>query len=431
MKILVLSSTPWSNDNSFGNSFSNIFEGITDVEIANIACRPGMPTSCVVKRYFQITEKALIRNLKDSSLPTGKEITIGSENIDRTFSENIKGRAFGSKRRWQILFWARDLIWKIGKWKSQELIDFVDDFDADIIFQPVYFSSHMNDIVHFIKTHTMLPMIGYISDDCYTLKQFSLSPLYWIDRLYKRRKVKRTIEQCEILYVISDVQKREYEKIFTPECKILTKCADFSDSRKPAFKEPGEILKMIYAGNISKGRYEILAELAKAVERLNADRRRIEFDIYTLTPLNESQKKVLSTTSVHLHPPVSYNEIREIQKQSNILVHVEGFSLKERLAVHQSFSTKIVDYLETNRCIFAIGHDYCSSIQYFIKNKCGAVATNKEEIEKKLAEVCNDRTLLKNYADSAWECGKKHHQRKDIQMMLKQDIEYVISKNKK
>ena len=91
MKILVLSSTPWSNDNSFGNSFSNIFEGITDVEIANIACRPGMPTSCVVKRYFQITEKALIRNLKDSSLPTGKEITIGSENIDRTFSENIKG----------------------------------------------------------------------------------------------------------------------------------------------------------------------------------------------------------------------------------------------------------------------------------------------------------------------------------------------------
>ena len=36
MKILVLSSTPWTNDNSFGNSFSNIFEGIEDVEIANI-----------------------------------------------------------------------------------------------------------------------------------------------------------------------------------------------------------------------------------------------------------------------------------------------------------------------------------------------------------------------------------------------------------
>ena len=60
MRILVISNTPWSNDNSFGNSFSNIFEGIPDIEVANIACRPGHPTSYLVKKYFQITEKSLI-----------------------------------------------------------------------------------------------------------------------------------------------------------------------------------------------------------------------------------------------------------------------------------------------------------------------------------------------------------------------------------
>lgn len=425
MKILVLSSTPWSNDNSFGNTFSNIFEGIDDIEVANISCRPGLPTSCVVKRYFQITEKSLIKNLIKKSFPTGIEIKVDDNKIDKSFSENIKAREFGSKKRWQILFWMRDLIWKLGRWKSQALIDFIEDFKPDVIFQPVYFSSYLNDIVDFIKKYTNVPMVGYVSDDCYTLKQFSLSPLYWIDRLYKRRKVKRTIEQCELLYVISNIQKEEYEKIFTPPCKILTKCADFSDDRKPDFKEPDDVLKIVYAGNVSSGRYEILSELAKSIEEINQDSKKIQMDIYTLTPLKDKQKKVLSTDSVHLHPPVSYDEIREIQKNSDILLHCEGFSLKEKLAVHQSFSTKIVDYLETNRCILAIGDDYCASIRYFIDNDCGATATNKNEIKPCLLDLCNNHDLLKQYADKAWETGKKNHSHIKTKQMVKDDLFFL------
>lgn len=425
MRILVISNTPWSNDNSFGNSFSNIFEGISDIEVANIACRPGHPTSYLVKKYFQITEKSLIKNLKNKSYPSGKEIPIEKKSENSVFSENLKGMTFGRQKRWQILFWARDLIWKLGRWKSQALVDFIDDFKPDIIFQPVYYSSFINDIVDFVKKHTGVPMLGYISDDCYTLKQFSLSPLYWIDRLYKRRKVKRTIEQCEILYVISDVQKKEYEKIFTPPCKVLTKCADFSDDKKPEFKAPENILKIVYAGNISKGRYEILRELAKSIEEINGGSKKLQMDIYTLTPLKEKQKTVLSTDSVHLHPSVSYDEIREIQKKSDILLHCEGFSLKEKLAVHQSFSTKIVDYLETNRCILAIGDDYCASIRYFIENDCGATATNKNEIKPCLLDLCNNHDLLKQYADKAWETGKKNHSHIKTKQMVKDDLFFL------
>lgn len=426
MRILVISNTPWSNDNSFGNSFSNIFEGIPDIEVANIACRPGHPTSHLVKRYFQITEKSLIKNLKNKSHPSGMEIPVEKESDDVTFSENMKGMTFGRQKRWQILFWMRDFIWTFGRWKSQELIDFIDDFKPDLIFQPVYFSGYINNIACFIKKHANVPMLGYISDDNYTLKQFSFSPLYWIDRLHKRRKVKQTIEQCEILYVISDVQKREYEKIFTPPCKVLTKCADFSNEKKPEFKEPGDVLKIVYAGNISQGRYEILSELAKAVKEINGDSKKFELNIYTLTPLKKKQKMALLTESVHLHPPVNYDEIREIQKNSDILLHCEGFSLKEKLAVHQSFSTKIVDYLEINRCILAIGDDYCASIQYFIENKCGAVATKKEEIETELLKLYNNRELLKSYAEKGWESGKKHHHKPIMQNMVKQDLNNLL-----
>ena len=427
MKILVLSSTPWSNDNSFGNTHSNIFEGIADIEVANIACRPGLPTSYLVKRYFQITEKSLLKNLKNKSFPSGTEIGLTQQNTDSSFKENMKARSFGQRKRWQILFWARDMIWRVGRWKSPELKEFVDSFQPDLIFQPVYYSSYLNDMAMFLKKYTGKPMIGYISDDCYTLKQFSLSPLYWIDRLYKRRKVKKTVEQCDLLYVISQVQKEEYEKVFTPPCKILTKCAEFPDERKPEIKQPGEILKMVYAGNISKGRYEILAELAKSIEKLNRTHRKFELDIYSLTSLSNRQKKALSTDAVNFYPPVSYEEILKIQKEADILIHAEGFGLKERLAVHQSFSTKIVDYLQTGRCIMAIGSDYCASIQYFLSNDCAAVATKKAEIEPMLSRLDAHRDLLCIYAQKAWESGKKNHSKTVVQNMVLTDMQQVCA----
>ena len=115
LRILILSNTPWDNSNSFGNSFSNIFSGIDNIEIANIYCRYGEPDNCIVKKYFQITEKSLIKNLKNSSSPSGKEVFIKADSTDLNEKEQM---AFDSarKKRWQIMFWARDFVWKIGRW---------------------------------------------------------------------------------------------------------------------------------------------------------------------------------------------------------------------------------------------------------------------------------------------------------------------------
>lgn len=227
MRILVLSNTPWANDNSFGNSFTNIFSGIPDLEFANIYCRYGKVDSELVSESFQITEKQLVKNLKNKSVPSGAVIPVHTDS-NAAQTEKPAGFEVGQKKRWMLMFWARDLIWKIGRWCSPELKAFVDDFKPDLIFQPIYYSNYLTRIALFLKKYTGVPMVGYISDDCYTLRQFSLSPLYWLDRLHKRRKVKKVFESCEFVYVISEIQRKEYEQIFSKKCKVLTKCADFS-----------------------------------------------------------------------------------------------------------------------------------------------------------------------------------------------------------
>ena len=53
MRILVISSTTWDVSNSFGNTFSNLFDGMSDVEIYNICCRNGNNNNNVVKEAIQ------------------------------------------------------------------------------------------------------------------------------------------------------------------------------------------------------------------------------------------------------------------------------------------------------------------------------------------------------------------------------------------
>ena len=213
MKVLVVSNTPWSSENPLGNTLSNIFSGLKDVEFANIYCRPGKPSNNLRIRYFQITEKSLINNLIDESVPSGREVYL---NDDAVFDlDYIFGYKAFRKKRLQLAYWIRDFIWRIGRWKSSDLETFLNDFNPDVLFQPIYYQSYLNAIGCYCSEYAHIPIIGYISDDNYTLKQFRISPLYWIDRMYKRKKIRDLIDKCDILYVISDIQCLEYNVNFS------------------------------------------------------------------------------------------------------------------------------------------------------------------------------------------------------------------------
>lgn len=423
MRILVLSNTAWNNNNSFGNSFSNIFDGIHDIEIASVFCRQEKPNNMIVSRYFQITEKSLIRNLLDKKKPSGKEIYVDTS--ETMTSGETKVFDYARKRRWHVMFWARDFVWKIGRWKSKELVEFIDDFNPDLLFMPIYYSSYLNDIVAFIKKHTNKPMLGYISDDCYTLRQFSLSPFYWIDRLYKRQKVKKSIDLCEILYVISDIQKKEYDKCFNKDCKLLWKINDFFES--PAYTGCNDPVKLVYTGNIGTGRYKQLALIGQQLLEINKDKKLMELDIYTHTPMSKKMKKSLDLPSINLKGGISSLEVDRVQNDADILVHVESFDLKNRLAVHQSFSTKIVDYLHKGKCILAIGPQDVASIDYLSKYDAALVSTNSNELKNTLRSIIDNKELLKMYGEKAWLCGKNNHQKTVFQKMLRTDFESYVS----
>jgi hypothetical protein len=79
VRILVISNTPWRDDNSFGNSYTSIFKGIKKIELANIYCNYGAPDNDLVAHHFQITEKSLIHNLLNPKYPSGRVVENNKE----------------------------------------------------------------------------------------------------------------------------------------------------------------------------------------------------------------------------------------------------------------------------------------------------------------------------------------------------------------
>ena len=155
MKILVITDVLWRNDNGVGNSYSNIFSGMSDIEVANICCQEGNSDNVISTICYQMSEGRLISNLKDRNVPTG---VVEEKNVNFQSKLSDSGRKktifrILKRSRLQMLFWGRDLIWKIGNWKSSTLKQFIDSFEPDLIFAQLQDKIYLNDIVCFVQDY--------------------------------------------------------------------------------------------------------------------------------------------------------------------------------------------------------------------------------------------------------------------------------------
>ena len=417
LRILIVSNTPWDDSNSFGSSFSNIFGGNEHYSIANIYCQQGLPNTQVCSRFFQISERSILQSLRLKKHSSGREVfnVPNVVNRDTVMLKNV------THIRWQIMLWLRDLIWMTGGWKSEALDRFIDDFDPDLIFQPVYFQPHMDRIGLYVRRRTGVPMVGYISDDNYTLRQFSLSPLFWIDRLIKRNYVKRTIDACRILYTITEKQRDEYNRLFGDKCKVLYKGGNF-DAKVPNY-EPNNPVQLVYTGNLGAGRWETLAEIAACLTRINARGKQVRLSIYSQTDLPANALARLNIPHVSaFRGSIPASEVKNIQRSADILIHVESFQRSERYKARLSFSTKIVDYMESGRCILAVGWAETGGIEYLKQYDAAMIVTDKRQLEMSLECIIADHSLRGRYIANAYQCGIANHRYDRIRNDLYQDI---------
>jgi len=413
MKVLFVSSSPINKSISIGNTFLNVFDGIEGVEFASIYTRNGLPDK-QINRAFQITEKMIIKCLN-----------VGEEVVERYKGESVvdsNGVFFAKKKRWSIFFILQNLIWRLPFWKSQKLKSFIDSYNPDVIFTVLSDSIPLNRLVRFVKKYSNKPLFLYAWDDNYSLKTSGKSPLKKILRIFARKQMRKTVSKSSQFYVISKVQKNDYEKWFNKDCKILTKSADFS--KEPEIKTAyGNPLQLVYTGNIGMNRWKSLALISKVLQKLNKDCTKAQLRIYTSNAIYPEIKENLDITGTsYLMGSVPSNEVQNKQKEADILVHVEGLDERSVVETRQSFSTKLVDYFKSARPILAIGKQGVASIDHLKENNCAIIADNEEMLFCELKRVIDDPSILNNLSILSYNCGKKHHDKSAMKEMLIKDL---------
>lgn len=416
MNILIVSCEAWRDTNNGGNVLSNIFSAFPDADIAQIYCSGELPQNSICQKYFQIS---------DSMLLTGKAGRVLDErdySLDNADQQNIVENKVKSRipklLREDILL-ARELMWTLSNWKTKQLNQFIIDFQPDVIFAPCYSYFHVSKLALYVKSIAQCPMISYISDDNYSLKQLKISPSFWINRLITRKWIRRHFSACSFVYTMTETQKNEYEALLKRPMKVLCKSAEFVTSEKVV----GTPIRFIYAGGLYLNRWKMLIELAKIMQEINRNDIKVELHVFSSSKISSRiEKKLNDGRNSFFHKSIPYHELMKCYQEYDVAVHVESFDLKNRLVTRLSFSTKIIDCMNSGCAILAIGPRTQAGISYLRDNDAAICVDNKKKMYSVLNELVNSPELIRVYSKKANELGKKNHNKKNIEKKIKQDF---------
>lgn len=421
MNILIVSFESWRDTNNGGNVLSNIFQAFPNANIAQIYCSGELPQNSICRKYYQISDSMLLTSTKGRILD---EKFYGTDALEQSeiIENKIKKRIPNVFKETALL--AREFLWTIANWKTKDLRKFVYDFHPDIIFAPCYSYFHVSKVALYVKGIAKCPMISYISDDNYSLRQLQFDPFFWINRLITRKWIRKHFAESAFVYTMTDLQKKEYEALLKRPMKVLCKAADFSYCKK----EVSLPVRFIYAGGLYLNRWKMLIKLAEAIANVNKTEKKAELHIYSGSALSKRKfAKLNDGENSFLHNAIPYSELIEQYHKSDVALHTESFDLKNSLITRLSFSTKIIDCMNSGCAILAIGPSTQAGIAYLRENDAAICVNDVKDLYSVVNEIVDNIEIVRIYAEKANRLGMKKHQKDDIERGLRQDFDNVIA----
>jgi len=362
------------------------------VRIFNICCQAGQADNDIVEKAWQMTDISVLKSI------SGKNSgwLMANQNVSSKLATDKKI----STKRTTAIYIARELIWKAGRWNDNGLEDFVRSIKPNVLYLPIYRSGYMCDVQQHVIKMTNCPVVCHITDDVYSYPPKPLShPLKTMYYAWMRKKIKNIIQKSEYGEVFAQNMADEYSALFGKKFFVIGKGVDVDKLEKNTAWFSDDCITFVYTGNYGGERGPQLINLANAIAE-NFEPGKAEFRIYSTTsPDDWTDAQLAATGIVKLCGGVSHEEVINIQRSADYLVHVEGFSDKAIIETRMSFSTKLIDYMLAQRPILALGPDEVNSIQILRKNRIAMVASSNDELESVIKQIsrnsCDSAELIK------------------------------------
>ena len=392
--LLVITINAWSDVNSTGNTISNHFGNWDKHKVSNVFLRDEEIDNDCCTSYFRICEKDILNSLF-SRKQLGVEVQQVKENKKKLGFKTIKNtkiKEFLIRKRPMLVLLLREIFWFIGFRKKSKLDEFLNRSNPEIIHihTPTLIYGHR--VLHYCHKKTRAKVVLFFGDELYDYKT------YWpFDFLYQsilRYWVRKTIKIASINYAATPELCDYYSSIFGKEFKVLYKGTSIVVPHSKPHPKP---LKIVYAGNLLYNRWKTLALLSKAIEQVSNNQEEFELMIYSATPLSKKMNDSLNSKHATVLGAKPFHEIKKIMQDADIVLHVESFEKKYMNITKYSFSTKIVDCIQSGSCIMGIGPKELASINFLTQSEAAVIANSFDEIVMQLQKIILNHILIDDY----------------------------------
>lgn len=427
MNILFFSQAAWDNKNSVGNTFSNLFEGDiwSNDMFFHMFARKKVPDNRIKAYYYHISAADIVRGLlknqnkAQESFEEGGHKQASVENADQKEQRHIDNLHKGNH---EFLYYLHEAVWRSRLWRDKQFDRFIKKASPDILFAFATSPYILWPLIQYLKKHTTCKVVLLVADDVYG----SYDRCAFYRRGYLRRELENCILAADKLYGISDEMSELYANRFGRPVATLYKGCDLTMEPKQYLNQP---LRFVYAGNLLWGRADTLAQVAEVLEKLNRDGQRAVLEIYTGTTVTEQLRQKLERgSSSRIMGSRPYEEIKRIMHEADVVLHVESFEKKQQDTVRYSFSTKIIDCLQSGAQVLGIGPEGIASIEYLKKVDGAAVIDQQGKVVEAVEEMIRQGMMLEN-AKRTRQYALQKHERNAVQEKLRDDFATLLSEN--
>ena len=425
MKVLVISHNIFSKSSNMGKTLMSYFKDWDSDDLAQLYVHTEIPTDDICRNYFRITDKEMIKSI--FTRKSGRIFSKGDINSTVVQARTDTGKTAQlyqkARKRTPFIYFARNLWWCLGKWKTKKLLNWIDEFNPDIIFLASGDYAFIYKMALKLAQYKKIPLVVSCMDDYYfhNLNEHRVGGKF-VHKSFMRQ-VKKTMNYASCIYPICDKMSKRYETFFKKPCYTLHTGATIEKPLR--FTKTNEIS---YLGNLGYDRYKQLITIGRYLKKIQCENKPEYIDVYSGETRPEVLKDLTEENGIKFHGMVSAEQVLEITGKSLAVIHTESFDENIQKRVKYSVSTKIADALASGTCLLAYGPKGIASISYLQENDVAYCITSESELEKGLLDLIEHADERNRIVNKALELARKNHNTEVNGAMLKETMEKVCGK---
>lgn len=406
-RVLIVAHEVINLTTSVGKTLHQYFEGWPVDKLSEIYFHSEVPTTHLCEQYFRITDFDVVKSLNPAYKPGqtfGKEDineALLSARVDKGFQNRIyqKGK---EKKDW--MFFGRNFLWGLNTWKTNKLDQWIKKVDPQVIFFPTSDYVFPYKIVEYLSKRYALPVVVCVYDDYFYGQTNKDTLLNRYNQWVLNKHTKQVFNNAAYALYNQPKMAELYKRDFDLPSDVFYVSAEPSDKEEVSREDP----VISYFGSLGLGRIDSIIEIGKAIDELNAGAG-THIDIYSAEDNEAVIDKINKAPRLQFKGKISSKEVLEKVDDSNVLLLPESFDPQYLGRIEFALSTKVPEYLASNRCILAYGPENCGTVGYLLAHGIGCVATNYDKLKGLLSEVLTSCAKRKEYADGQMALAKRNH----------------------